>query len=172
MYWELCLVSTSNKFSLTDSLSPRRARGGELEVPTFWYAKISILWNIPLPVRIAAKRFRWCWTYPCTSKLTWKIAKCAATPLRSVTPCRTTSWRNFRPGLWEDDAKLECQRIAPYEWAGWRLQWESHATEWTRGSVANAGWKMRGFGRCMEAHLMKLVKGAWNRREAHGWTEQ
>src|SRR6267142_612694 len=111
MYWELCLVSTSNKFSLTDSLSPRRARGGELEVPTFWYAKISILWNIPLPVRIAAKRFRWCWTYPCTSKLTWKIAKCAATPLRSVTPCRTTSWRNFRPGLW-DDAKLECQRIA------------------------------------------------------------
>ena len=43
---------------------------GELEVPTFWYAKIRILWNIPLPVRIAAKRFRWCWTYPCASKLT------------------------------------------------------------------------------------------------------
>src|ERR1700692_2802521 len=20
--------------------------------------------------------FRWCWTYPCASKLTWKIAKC------------------------------------------------------------------------------------------------
>src|SRR6267142_519801 len=111
MYWELCLVSTSNKFSLTDSLSPRRARGGELEVPTFWYAKISILWNIPLPVRIAAKRFRWCWTYPCASKLTWKIAKCAATPLRSVTPSRTKSWRNSRPGLW-DDRKSECQRIA------------------------------------------------------------
>ena len=74
------------------------------------YAKISILWNIPLPVRIAAKRFRWCWTYPCTSKLMWKIAKCAATPLRSVTPCRTKSWRNFRPGLW-DDRRLKCQRI-------------------------------------------------------------
>src|SRR6202022_893671 len=81
---------------------------GELEVPTFWYARISILWNIPLPVRIAAKRFRWFWTYPCASKLTWKIAKCAATQLRSVTPCRTKSWRNFRPGLW-DDRKLECQ---------------------------------------------------------------
>jgi hypothetical protein len=31
--------------------------------------------------------------------------------LRSVTPCRTKSWRSFRPGLW-DDCKLECQRIA------------------------------------------------------------
>jgi hypothetical protein len=74
------------------------------------YAKISILWNTPLPVRIAAKRFRWCWTYPCTSKLMWKIAKCAATPLRSVTPCRTKSWWNFRHGLW-DDRRLKCQRI-------------------------------------------------------------
>jgi len=74
------------------------------------YAKISILWNIPLPVRIVAKRFRWCWTYPCTSKLMWKIAKCAATPLRSVTPCRTKSWWNFRPGLW-DDRRPKCQRI-------------------------------------------------------------
>jgi hypothetical protein len=86
-------------------------------VPTFWYAKISILWNIPLPVRIAAKRFRWCWTYPCTSKLMWKIAKCAATPLKSVTPCRTKSWWNFRPGLW-DDCKLECQRIATIQVGG------------------------------------------------------
>ena len=34
------------------------AWSGELEVPAFFYAKISILWNIPLPVRIAAKRFR------------------------------------------------------------------------------------------------------------------
>ena len=82
---------------------------GELEVPTIWYAKISILWNIPLPVRIVAKRFRWCWTYPCASKLTWKIAKCAATPLRSVTSCRTKSWRNFQPGLWDD--RMERARL-------------------------------------------------------------
>ena len=74
------------------------------------YAKISMLWSFPLPVRIAAKKFRWCWTYPFTSKLMWKIAKCAATPLRSVTPCRTKSWWNFRPGLW-DDGQLECQNI-------------------------------------------------------------
>ena len=75
---------------------------GGLELPTFWYAKIIILWNIPLPVRIAAKRFRWCWTYPCAGKLTLKIAKFAANRLRSVTPWRTKSWRNFRPGLWDE----------------------------------------------------------------------
>jgi len=74
------------------------------------YTKIIILWNIPLPVRIAAKRFRWCWTYPLASKLTLKIAKCAATRLRSVTPWRTKSWRNFRLGLW-DDRRLECQPV-------------------------------------------------------------
>jgi hypothetical protein len=90
------------------------------------YAKISILWNIPLPVRIAAKRFRWCWTYPCTSKLMWKIAKCAATPLRSVTPCRTKSWRNFRPGLW-DDRRLKCQRIATIGVGGWH-RWGLHSS--------------------------------------------
>ena len=71
--------------------------------------KSAYLWNIPLPVRIAAKKFRWCWTYPCASKLTWKIAKCAAIRLRSVTPCRTTSWRSFRPGLWDDSGQDKCR---------------------------------------------------------------
>src|ERR1700687_2699378 len=65
------------------------------------YAKIITIWNIPLPVRIAAKRFRWCWTYPCASKRMLKIARYVANPLRSATPWRTKSWRNFRPGLFD-----------------------------------------------------------------------
>src|SRR6202162_6351933 len=98
-----------------------------LEVPTFLDAKISILWNIPLPVPIAAKRFRWCWTYPCATKLTWKIARCAATPLRSVTPCRTKSWRNFRPGLW-DDRKLECQALPEVQDCNSQETWSCRST--------------------------------------------
>jgi len=58
------------------------------------YVKISVLWNIPLPVPHCGEEISMVLDYPRASKLMWKIAKCAATPLRSVTPCRTKSWLN------------------------------------------------------------------------------
>jgi len=74
------------------------------------YAKISILWNTPFACPHCGEEISMVLDLSVHKQAYVEDAKCAATPLRSVTPCRTKSWWNFRHGLW-DDRRLKCQRI-------------------------------------------------------------
>ena len=60
----LLSFSLSATFCLTKAGRLETFPVAPVEVPSSGTLKSAYLWNIPLPVRIAAKRFRWCWTCP------------------------------------------------------------------------------------------------------------